>query len=352
MRTPPALAHPAGRASWLAALLLALWLPALLATLAAALSGSARTGAWLGAPWLALALIGGGLWRFWRQQTPRELAFDGQGWLLREPGRPGQAVSRVQVALDGQRFLLLRLERAGAPPLWLCLRRGAGSAAAAAWRLLRCALYSPAPVPESAPSPDDSDAALVARAVQGQTRAYELLVIKYQRRIERLIGRMVRDVDLVQDIAQETFINAWRALPQFRGEAQFYTWLYRIAVNTAKRALLGLKRDPLITQAALKGQGDDDENFRPDAEPISDSTPETELAAREIAAAVNEAMQALSPDLRQAITLREIEGLSYEEIAELMACPIGTVRSRIFRAREAISARVKPLLSHQGGKRW
>ncbi len=207
-------------------------------------------------------------------------------------------------------------------------------------------------MPESAPSPDDSDAALVARAVQGQTRAYELLVIKYQRRIERLIGRMVRDVDLVQDIAQETFINAWRALPQFRGEAQFYTWLYRIAVNTAKRALLGLKRDPLITQAALKGQGDDDENFRPDAEPISDSTPETELAAREIAAAVNEAMQALSPDLRQAITLREIEGLSYEEIAELMACPIGTVRSRIFRAREAISARVKPLLSYQGGKRW
>ena len=145
MRTPPALAHPAGRASWLAALLLALWLPALLATLAATFSGSARSGAWLGVPWLALALIGGGLWRFWRQQTPRELAFDGQGWLLREPGRPDQAVSRVQVALDGQRFLLLRLERAGAPPLWLCLRRGAGSAAAAAWRLLRCALYSPAP---------------------------------------------------------------------------------------------------------------------------------------------------------------------------------------------------------------
>ena len=157
---------------------------------------------------------------------------------------------------------------------------------------------------------------------------------------------------MVQDIAQETFLNAWRALPQFRGEAQFYTWLYRIAVNTAKRALLGMKRDPLVVEAALRSADEDDDGPPCRAEPIAESTPETELAAREIAAAVNEAMQALSPELRQAVTLCEIEGLSYEEIAELMGCPIGTVRSCIFRAREAISARVRPLLSHQTGKRW
>lgn len=183
-------------------------------------------------------------------------------------------------------------------------------------------------------------------------RAFELLVIKYQRRIERLIGRMVRDVDLVQDIAQETFIRAYRALHQFRGEAQFYTWLYRIAVNTAKKALLDMKRSPLVTESALHNGDDEDETSRRGQELISDETPETVLAAREIAEAVNAAMEALPEDLRQAVTLREIEGLSYEEIASAMGCPIGTVRSRIFRAREAISARVKPLLERQSGKRW
>ena len=202
------------------------------------------------------------------------------------------------------------------------------------------------------PAPTDSDALLVERAAAGDHRAYELLVIKYQRRIERLIGRMVRDVDLVPDIAQETFIRAWRALHQFRGAAQFYTWLYRIAVNTAKKSLMELKRDPVMTESALKSVDDDDETSRRENELTSESTPESELAAREIAAAVNAAMEALPEDLRQAVTLREIEGLSYEEIAEAMNCPIGTVRSRIFRAREAISARVKPLLSHQTGKRW
>ena len=206
--------------------------------------------------------------------------------------------------------------------------------------------------PAAPPAPTDSDALLVERAAAGDHRAYELLVIKYQRRIERLIGRMVRDVDLVPDIAQETFIRAWRALHQFRGDAQFYTWLYRIAVNTAKKSLMELKRDPVMTESALKSVDDDDETSRRENELISESTPETELAAREIAAAVNAAVEALPEDLRQAITLREIEGLSYEEIAHTMNCPIGTVRSRIFRAREAISARVKPLLSHQTGKRW
>lgn len=193
---------------------------------------------------------------------------------------------------------------------------------------------------------------LVQRTVAGDQRAYELLVIKYQRRIERLIARMVRDHDLVQDIAQETFLRAYRALPQFRGEAQFYTWLYRIAVNTAKKALLDMKRNPVIYEGAMRGSDDGDETSRFERELISEETPETVLAAREIAQAVNAAMEALPEDLRQAVTLREIEGLSYEEIATAMECPIGTVRSRIFRAREAISARVRPLLENQTGKRW
>ena len=205
----------------------------------------------------------------------------------------------------------------------------------------------------SAPSSSsDSDLQLVERTVAGDQRAYELLVIKYQRRIERLIARMVRDPDLVQDIAQETFLRAYRALHQFRGEAQFYTWLYRIAVNTAKKALMDLKRDPLVYESTLAGADDGDETSRLGNEPINEETPETVLAAREIAAAVNAAMEALPEDLRQAVSLREIEGLSYEEIALAMACPIGTVRSRIFRAREAISARVRPLLQNQMGKRW
>ncbi len=205
----------------------------------------------------------------------------------------------------------------------------------------------------ASPEPADSDLRLVERTVAGDQRAYELLVIKYQRRIERLVGRMVRDVDLIPDITQETFLRAYRALHQFRGEAQFYTWLYRIAVNTAKKALMDIKRDPVITESALRGGGDDDdETSLLDRELTTDETPETVLAAQEVAAAVNAAMDALPEDLRQAVTLREIEGLSYEEISVAMSCPIGTVRSRIFRAREAISAKVKPLLEKQTGKRW
>ncbi len=193
---------------------------------------------------------------------------------------------------------------------------------------------------------------LVERAVAGDQRAFELLVIKYQRRIQRLIGRMVRDVDLVEDIAQETFIRAYRALHQFRGDAQFYTWLYRIAVNTAKRALMDLKRDPTVSEAAWRVSDDEDETSRPGNEPTTDETPESALAAKEIALVVNAAMESLPPDLREAVVLREIEGLSYEEIAIAMNCPIGTVRSRIFRAREAVSARIRPLLENQSGKRW
>lgn len=207
----------------------------------------------------------------------------------------------------------------------------------------------------SAPPSPDSDAMLVQRTLAGEMRAFELLVIKYQRRVERLIGRMVRDSDLVQDIAQETFIRAYRALAQFRGDAQFYTWLYRIAVNTAKKQLLELKRDPLVFQSQLNS-ADEDETSSAERElnsSVADTeTPEAVLASKEIAQAVNAVMDALPDELRMAITLREIEGLSYEEIALALDCPIGTVRSRIFRAREAISSRIKPMLERQSGKRW
>lgn len=196
------------------------------------------------------------------------------------------------------------------------------------------------------------DAQLVERVKRGDSRAFDMLVVKYQRRVERLIGRMVRDVDLVPDIAQETFIRAYRALPQFRGESAFYTWLYRIAVNTAKKALVELKRDPVITESARAKNDEGDETSRADNELTFAETPEAVLASKQVAATVNAAIEDLSEDLRQAIILREIEGLSYEEIAEVMNCPIGTVRSRIFRAREAIAERLRPLLGTREGRRW
>ena len=198
----------------------------------------------------------------------------------------------------------------------------------------------------------DADAVLVERAKLGDARAFEMLVLKYQRRIERLIGRMVRDTDLVQDIAQESFIRAYRTLPQFRGESAFYTWLYRIAVNSAKKALMDMKRDPLVSLSRGHGDDEGEEFSRAETELTDGETPEALLASKEIAAAVNAAIEALSEELRQAITLREIEGLSYEEIAEAMNCPIGTVRSRIFRAREAIAERLRPLLDTRSGERW
>jgi RNA polymerase sigma-70 factor (ECF subfamily) len=198
----------------------------------------------------------------------------------------------------------------------------------------------------------DSDGLLVERFKRGDRRAFEMLVVKYQRRIERLIARMVRDSDLVEDIAQETFIRAYRALPQFRGESAFYTWLYRIAVNSAKKALTDLKRDPVVTESAFAMRDEDDETSRGPAELSSGETPESLLASKEIAATVNAAIEDLSEDLRQAIVLREIEGLSYDEIAEAMNCPIGTVRSRIFRAREAIAERLRPHIEAKEGRRW
>lgn len=201
------------------------------------------------------------------------------------------------------------------------------------------------------PSATDSDWALVQTTLAGDQRAYGLLVLKYQRRIQRLIARMVRDTDLVEDIAQETFIRAYRALHQFRGDAQFYTWLYRIAVNTAKKFLMELKREPYLAHSFADNDADD-ETFSQKQEPTTDETPETVLAAKELAAVVNAAVDDLPADLKQALVLREVEGLSYEEIAVFMNCPIGTVRSRIFRARDAVSAKIKPLLDKQTGKRW
>ena len=199
--------------------------------------------------------------------------------------------------------------------------------------------------------PDD-DRLLVERVQRGDKHAFEMLVVKYQRRIERLIGRLVRDPHLVQDVAQETFIRAYRALPQFRGESAFYTWLYRIAVNSAKKALTDMKRDPLAMQGAMAVSEDGEEISRIENELTDAATPEALLASKEIAAAVNAAVDELSADLRQAITLREIEGLSYDEISDAMNCPIGTVRSRIFRAREAIAEKLRPLLDRTDGKRW
>lgn len=201
-------------------------------------------------------------------------------------------------------------------------------------------------------SPIDPDSLLVDRVKRGDMHAFEMLVVKYQRRIQRLVARMVRDPDQVEDIAQETFIRAYRALPQFRGESAFYTWLYRIAVNTAKKTLMDMKRDPVVTESALASRGESNETSSLENELSTTETPEAVLASREIAQTVNAAIEALPEDLRQAIVLREIEGLAYEEIASAMNCPIGTVRSRIFRAREAIAQRLRPLLGTKAGERW
>ena len=193
------------------------------------------------------------------------------------------------------------------------------------------------------------DQELVERAQKGDKRAFELLVIKYQRKLARLLSRMVRDAAEVEDISQEAFIKAYRALPGFRGESAFYTWLYRIAVNTAKNYLVARKRRaPTSTEFS----SEDAEGFE-EAELLRETaTPEAELQSKQIAQAVNQAVDALPEDLRTAITLREIEGLSYEEIAQMMDCPIGTVRSRIFRAREVVAVKIRPMLGTSKDKRW
>lgn len=193
------------------------------------------------------------------------------------------------------------------------------------------------------------DQQLVERVQRGDKRAFDLLVVKYERRLARLLSRFVRDSHEVEDIAQETFIKAYRALANFRGDAAFYTWLYRIGINTAKNYLMARgRRAPTTTEF----DAEEAEGFE-GAERLHElNTPESELLSKEIGQVVNAAMAALPEDLRTAIALREIEGLSYEEIAETMGCPIGTVRSRIFRAREAIAAKLRPILGTNTETRW
>ncbi|MCA3230604.1 MAG: RNA polymerase sigma factor RpoE [Burkholderiales bacterium] len=193
------------------------------------------------------------------------------------------------------------------------------------------------------------DQALVERVQRGDKRAFELLVSKYQRKIFRLLSRLIRDPAEIEDVAQEAFIKAYRALPNFRGESAFYTWLYRIAINTAKNHLVAQgRRAPTTTETEVE----DAENFD-EADQLRDyNTPDAMLLSRQVGEAVKRAIEKLPEDLRTAVVLRELEGLSYEEIAEAMNCPIGTVRSRIFRAREAIASELRPLLGTAKDKRW
>ena len=187
---------------------------------------------------------------------------------------------------------------------------------------------------------DDNDQQLVQRVQKGDKSAFDLLVLKYQHRVLKLVGRFVSDAAEAQDVAQEAFLKAYRALPSFRGDSAFYTWLYRIAINTAKNTLVSNRRRPVDFDLDLQ----DPEQYDRQAKLKEVDTPEGVLLTEEIREVVEKAMEQLPEDLRTAIVLREIEGLSYEEIAEAMDCPVGTVRSRIFRAREAIDKRLQPLL--------
>lgn len=195
----------------------------------------------------------------------------------------------------------------------------------------------------------DVDAELVARVQNGDKQAFDLLVLKYQRKIMRLLSRMIRDPAETEDVAQEAFIKAYRALPQFRGDSAFYTWLYRIAINTARNWLATNKRRP---QSYSSFESEEGETFDETENLTDHSTPESELASREIAQTVNKAIEDLPEELRSAIVMREIDGMTYEDIAQSMNCPIGTVRSRIFRAREAIATRLRPIMGNTGDKRW
>ncbi|MBP6020829.1 MAG: RNA polymerase sigma factor RpoE [Burkholderiaceae bacterium] len=193
------------------------------------------------------------------------------------------------------------------------------------------------------------DAELVARVQQGDKRAFDLLVLKYQRKVIRLLSRMIRNPGDVEDVAQEAFIKAYRALPQFRGDSAFYTWLYRIAINTARNWQAAQNRRPNTISST---ENDEGETFNQVDNLIDINTPEAMVASRQIVETVNAAIAALPEDLRTAIVLREIEGMSYDDIAQSMNCPIGTVRSRIFRAREAIAAQLRPILNSDSGRRW
>ncbi|HEX7157067.1 MAG TPA: RNA polymerase sigma factor RpoE [Burkholderiaceae bacterium] len=195
----------------------------------------------------------------------------------------------------------------------------------------------------------DADWQLVSRVQRGDKRAFELLVSKYQRRILRLLSRMIRDPADIEDVAQEAFIKAYRALPNFRGDSAFYTWLYRIAINTAKNHFAAQGRR---APGSVPTEVEDAENAEDAAQLRDVATPDAVFLSKQIGEAVNRAIEQLPPDLRTAIVLRELEGLSYDEIAAAMNCPVGTVRSRIFRAREAIAAELRPLLDTRKDERW
>ncbi len=193
------------------------------------------------------------------------------------------------------------------------------------------------------------DQQLVERAQRGDKRAFELLVVKYQRKLGRLLARLIRDPGEVEDVTQEAFVKAYRALPSFRGDSAFYTWLYRIGINTAKNYLVAMgRRAPTSTEI----EAEEAEGYEGGEQLRDINTPESVVLSKEIAATVNAAIEALPEELRSAIQLRELEGMSYDEIAKMMDCPIGTVRSRIFRAREAIAEKLKPLLDAAKDKRW
>lgn len=187
-----------------------------------------------------------------------------------------------------------------------------------------------------------TDMALVAKVQQGDKKAFDVLVLKYQQKVVNIVSRYIRDPHESLDVTQEAFIKAYRALPNFRGDSAFYTWLYRIAINTAKNHLVAQNRRPPNSdvEAETAEQIDAGEKLK------NRESPEHLLLKDEIAETVRQAIEALPEELKTAITLRELEGLSYEEIASAMSCPIGTVRSRIFRAREAIDAKLEPLLSN------
>ncbi|HQN47139.1 MAG TPA: RNA polymerase sigma factor RpoE [Rugosibacter sp.] len=195
----------------------------------------------------------------------------------------------------------------------------------------------------------ETDRLLVERVQAGDKQAFGLLVTKYQRKLARLVSRMVRDSAEVEDIVQDSFIRAYRALPSFRNESAFYTWLYRIGVNTAKNWLVTHGRRAQLTSAT----DDDESEIYTEPELLRNyETPERLLMTKQIGQTVNSVVESLPEELRTALTLREIEGLSYEEIADVMDCPIGTVRSRIFRARDAIALKLRPLLDTATDKRW
>jgi len=186
----------------------------------------------------------------------------------------------------------------------------------------------------------DTDQQLVDRVFKGDKHAFDLLVLRYQHRILGLIGRFIYDPSEVEDVAQEAFIKAYRALPKFRGDSQFYTWLYRIAINTAKNYLVARGRRPPSTDVDVE-----DAEFMENNAPLTDiESPEASQEKEDLHRVINKAIEDLPEDLRTAFTLREFSGLSYEEITEIMGCPVGTVRSRIFRAREALDKKIRPLL--------